>query len=38
MKGKMKSDIKVVERWTDKGGRKPGESINIKKKKKKSKC
>ena len=33
MKGKMKSDIKVVERWTDKGGRKPGESINIKKKK-----
>ena len=27
--GKMKIDIKVVGRWTDKGGRKSGESVNI---------
>ena len=27
--GKIKSDIKVVGRWTDKGGRKSRESVNI---------
>ena len=30
-KGKMKSDIKVMGRWKGKGGRKVGESVNIKK-------